>query len=44
MGECKDGHYVGDGSGCTWRAVALTRAINASCLCQPGLSATFKGG
>lgn len=32
MGECRAGHYVGDGSGCTWRAVGIQKAINASCL------------
>ena len=32
MGECQPGQYVGDGSGCTWRAVGLKKAINASCL------------
>lgn len=31
-GECKNGHFVGDGSGCTWRHVQTTSAINASCL------------
>lgn len=32
IGECKGGHYVGDGSGCTWRAVQRLRAISASCM------------
>eukprot|EP01047_Picozoa_sp_COSAG01_P047601 COSAG01_NODE_4564_length_4919_cov_6.477386_2_plen_269_part_00 len=32
MGQCTGGHRVGDGSGCTWRAVGITKAINASCL------------
>lgn len=31
-GECKNGHYVGDGSGCTWRLVEQMTSINASCL------------
>lgn len=32
MGECTGSHYVGDGSGCTWRAVGIQKAINASCM------------
>jgi len=31
-GQCLDGHYVGDGSGCTWRVVAMDRVINATCM------------
>lgn len=31
-GECRDGHYVGDGSGCSWREVRAVRAINATCM------------
>jgi len=31
-GECRGSHYVGDGSGCTWREVAQKRAINATCM------------
>lgn len=31
-GECLDGHYVGDGSGCTYRVVNISKAIKASCL------------
>ena len=32
-GRCAaEGGYVGDGSGCTWRDVAVTRAVNASCM------------
>ena len=31
-GECRGLHYVGDGSGCTWREVAMKRAINATCM------------
>lgn len=31
-GECRGGHYVGDGSGCTYRMVEIARAINASCM------------
>merc|ERR1712096_55096 len=31
-GECKDGHFVGDGSGCTWRVVQRTNIVNASCV------------
>lgn len=31
-GECTDRHFVGDGSGCTYRLVKINRAINASCL------------
>jgi hypothetical protein len=36
MGECKDGAFVGDGSGCSWRAIGIDKAINASCLCASG--------
>jgi hypothetical protein len=32
MGECTGKQVVGDGSGCSWRAVGIQRAINASCL------------
>ena len=32
QGECKDGHYVGDGSGCTWRVVKTTKIIRAACM------------
>lgn len=32
MGECTGSHYVGDGSGCTWRAIGIQKAINASCM------------
>lgn len=31
-GECVDGHYVGDGSGCTWRVVKRNKVINATCM------------
>eukprot|EP00729_Bicosta_minor_P006008 gene6008-10231_t len=31
-GECVDGHYVGDGSGCTWRVVGRNKIINATCM------------
>ena len=31
-GECKDGHRVGDGSGCTWRLVDRQKIVNASCM------------
>jgi hypothetical protein len=31
-GECTGTARVGDGSGCTWRVVATSRAINASCM------------
>jgi len=34
QGECKEGGYVGDGSGCSWRLVAITKAIHASCMYQ----------
>jgi hypothetical protein len=32
QGECKDGHYVGDGSGCTWRVVETVKTIRAACM------------
>lgn len=32
LGQCVDGHYVGDGSGCTWRVVERSRVIKASCI------------
>ena len=32
QGECTDGHYVGDGSGCTWRVVKTTKIIRAACM------------
>ena len=32
VGECLGSHYVGDGSGCTWREVEQKRAINATCM------------
>ena len=32
QGQCNDGHRVGDGSGCTWRAIGIDKAINATCL------------
>ena len=32
MGECTGGHALGDGSGCSWRAVGMPLAINASCM------------
>lgn len=31
-GECVNGHFVGDGSGCTYRVIEISKAINASCL------------
>ena len=31
-GECKNGHYVGDGSGCSYRHIKTVSAINASCM------------
>ena len=31
-GQCANGHRPGDGSGCRWRAVALERAVNYSCV------------
>jgi len=31
-GQCNGTHTVGDGSGCTWRLVAMTKAINATCM------------
>ena len=32
QGECKGGHYVGDGSGCTWRVVKTIKTIKATCM------------
>jgi len=31
-GQCNGTHRVGDGSGCTWRLLEMTKAINATCL------------
>lgn len=31
-GECTGSQYVGDGSGCTYRALETTRAIHAPCM------------
>ena len=32
QGECKGGHYVGDGSGCTWRVIQNVKTIHAPCM------------
>ena len=49
QGQCNDGHRVGDGSGCTWRAIGIDKAINATCLyahtflvCQRQLAASLQ--
>ena len=31
-GQCNGTHYVGDGSGCTWRVVERVKIINATCM------------
>ena len=30
-GECGAGHAPGDGSGCTWKLLSVSKAVNASC-------------
>ena len=32
QGECKEGQYVGDGSGCSWRVVQTSKIIQAKCM------------
>ena len=31
-GKCTGDQRVGDGSGCTWRVVAINKILNASCM------------